>query len=225
MCGRFTLLATGDEIAAEFDLPAAPDVRPRYNIAPTQSVLAIRTAADGMRDGVPLHWGLIPSWSRDPSMAARMINARGETLTEKPAFRGAFKERRCLIPCSGFYEWRPIEGAKRKQPYFIRMADESLFGLAGLWERGKDAEGKQIESCTVITTEPNDLIRPLHDRMPVILDRRNFSQWLECSKQDLSKLTSLLCPFPAVRMFAFPVGLTVNAARNDTPACIEPLYK
>lgn len=225
MCGRFTLLATGDEIAAEFDLPAPPDVRPRYNIAPTQNVLAIRAAADGIRDVATLHWGLIPPWSRDPSMAARMINARCETLTEKPAFRGAFKERRCLIPCSGFYEWRSIEGAKRKQPYFIRMANESLLALAGLWERGKDAEGKQIESCTVITTEPNDLIRPLHDRMPVILDRRNFDQWLNPSDSDLSKLTSLFCPFPGNRMVAFPVGLTVNAARNDTPACIEPLKK
>lgn len=222
MCGRFTLTATGEELVAEFDLTEVPQIEPRYNIAPTQSVLAIRGTIEQQRRLARLHWGLIPPWARDPSMAARMINARAETLAEKPAFRDAFRNRRCLIPCTGFYEWREVQGSKRKQPFLIRMADRSLFALAGLWERGRDTNGDPIESCAVITTAPNKLMQTLHDRMPVILAKARYDQWLDVSNKDTSLLSDLLLPFPDSGMVAFPVGFSVNNARVDLPECIVP---
>jgi putative SOS response-associated peptidase YedK len=168
MCGRFALFASGEEVAQRFQLSETPLFDPRYNIAPTQTVPAVR-AGDGGRYLSLLRWGLIPSWSSDPKIAYKLTNARSETAASKPSFRSAFKQRRCLIPASAFYEWQKVS-AKIKQPYCIRPRDGGLFAFAGLWERWNDPAGETVESCTILTTEANELMRPLHDRMPVILD-------------------------------------------------------
>src|SRR5947209_13713856 len=166
MCGRFTLRTPKERIKREFQLKVEPFVEARYNIAPTQNVLAVRQSTDG-REAVELKWGLIPSWAKDASMGARLINARSETVTEKPSFREAFKRRRVIIPADGIYEWRRAGGSK--QPYFFHMRDDRVFGFAGLWDKWRDEEGEVIESCTILTTEANEVFRAVHDRMPVIL--------------------------------------------------------
>jgi len=232
MCGRFTL-ATSTEVVAEFfELASAPDIPPRYNIAPTQSVFAVVDAgesapsarASARRMLRTFHWGLVPAWAKDPSIGARMINARAETVANKPSFRSAFRRRRCLIPADGFYEWqKPHDGKKgRKQPYCIRMADGRVFALAGLWERWEGADGAAIESCTIITTTPNALIQPLHDRMPVILPRGDHALWLDPQVTDAGRVEPLLAPYPADGMDAHPVSTIVNNAANDTPLCCRP---
>ncbi|MBL8849492.1 MAG: SOS response-associated peptidase [Planctomycetaceae bacterium] len=209
MCGRYTLRATPAELVEIFGLFREPDVRPRYNIAPTQNVLAIRFDENATpREPVQLRWGLIPSWSKDARKP--LINARGDTVAVKPAFRSAFKKRRCLIAADGFYEWQALEG--RKQPHHIRLRDGRPFAFAGLWERWGD-----IESCAIITTEANDLIATIHDRMPVILPPDAWDAWLMPDGGN----TELLRPYPPEEMELHPVSLTVNNPRNDTPACLE----
>src|ERR1700676_4923775 len=173
MCGRFFILASPGELADLFQLAGVPDLAPRYNIAPTQPVAVVR-AADQARELVRLRWGLIPSWSKDAKMA--QINARSEPAAGKPMFRTAFRKRRCLIPASGFYEWKAT-GGKKKQPFCIRLADDKPFAFAGLWDRWEGPDGP-VESCCILTTDANELVRPIHDRMPVILDPRYFDQWL-----------------------------------------------
>ncbi|MCS7040325.1 MAG: SOS response-associated peptidase, partial [Anaerolineae bacterium] len=179
MCGRFTLTASGDELASLFDLEQAPNLEPRYNIAPTQPVAVVRLDREGRRREFTLmRWGLIPSWAKDIHIGNRLINARAETLTEKPAFRTAFRRRRCLIPANGFYEWqKPTAG--RKQPYFIGLPDRRPFAFAGLWEHWEGADGSVLDSCAIITTAANERVRVLHDRMPVILERTDFGDWLD----------------------------------------------
>jgi putative SOS response-associated peptidase YedK len=221
MCGRFTL-ATAPEIVAEFfELTVVPDLSPRYNIAPTQAAPAVLlTPERAQRVLRPLRWGLIPGWAKDPTIGNRMINARAETAAEKPAFRSAFRQRRCLVVSDGFYEWK--KGPGRKQPFYIRMRDDRPFAFAGLWEHWEADDGTGIDSCALLTTQPNDVLRAIHDRMPVILDRANYDLWLDPTMADVDRLKPLLCPYRAEEMKVYPVGTWVNSPTRDDPACIEP---
>jgi putative SOS response-associated peptidase YedK len=221
MCGRFTQAAPGEVIAALFELPQTPDLAPRYNIAPTQEVAAVRSAAGGGRELVRLHWGLIPSWAKDRSMGSRMINARSETAAEKPAFRAALKARRCLIVADGFYEWQRL--GTRKQPFFLALRDGRPFGFAGLWERWAEGSAEPVESCTILTTSANDAIAPIHDRMPVILNAADHAAWLDPGIREPAALLPLLRPLPADAVRAYPVSLLVNNPANDVPGCREPI--
>jgi putative SOS response-associated peptidase YedK len=172
----------------------------------------VRQIEDG-REAVLLKWGLIPSWAKDDSMSARLINARSETVTEKPAFREAFKRSRCIIPADGFYEWQRTEG--KKQPYFFHMRDEHPFGFAGLWDRWRGENGKVIESCTILTTEANEVLLPVHDRMPVILHPETYDEWLDADARAVESLKELLRPYPASEMTSYPVSARVNSPRNQ----------
>lgn len=220
MCGRFTSLLSWPEIVALFGPGAAaemaPDWKPRYNAAPTQMLPVIRLNAAGRREIVLLRWGFVPSWSKDPAMGAKLINARAETVAEKPAFRAAFKARRCLVPADGFYEWRRV--GSRKQPYRITFADGAPFAFAGLWERWTKGP-EPLETFTIITTTANSLVAPIHDRMPVIIDPADYDAWLEA--RDTAIPMALLEPYPAERMTAYPVGTRVNSPRNDDASVIE----
>ena len=222
MCGRFTLTHPDQDLALQFDLPEIPDLQPRYNIAPTQPVAAVRVAPESaVRELALLHWGLIPFWAKDPKIGSRMINARSETAAEKPAFRAAFRRRRCLVVADGFYEWQKLNGGK--QPFYIRLHDGKPFAFAGLWEHWEGPDGAVIESCTLLTTEPNDVIRPLHNRMPVILQARDYDLWLDAEVQQAEQLQPLLGPYLPGDMEAYPVSRWVNSPPNDDPRCIEPL--
>ena len=224
MCGRFTLISPGEVLAEFFELVDTPDIEPRYNIAPTQAVGVVRQDRDrGIRGFDLMHWGLIPSWAKDPTIGNRMINARSETAATKPSFRSAVKYRRCLLPTDGFYEWKAIAGQKRKPPYFIRMADDRPFAFAGLWAHWEGLDGAAIDSCTILTTEPNEMMADIHNRMPVILAPKDFTQWLDPAVQAADAVRPLLRSFPPAGMKAFPVNTTVNRPSNDTAACIEPL--
>ncbi len=221
MCGRYTLRSKPEVIAEAFGLPEAPLLEPRYNIVPAQAVPAIWLDLDrGRRELGLFHWGLIPSWADDPAIGNRMINARAETVAEKPAFRRAFQARRCLVLADGFYEWRR-EGS-RKQPYFIRMRDDRPFAFAGLWERWERG-GEPIESCTHLTTEPNEEVAPIHDRMPLILPESAYDLWLDPEVKDVRSLQPLLVPYPSDEMEAYPVSTLVNDPVHDVEACIRPL--
>jgi len=221
MCGRFTLRASASVIAEHFSIFELPPFSPRFNIAPSQPVAVVRLASPPSgRELVWLHWGLIPSWAKDPAIGNRMINARAETAAEKPAYRAAMRRRRCLLPADGFYEWQ--KAGRAKQPHFIRMKDDRPFAFAGLWETWEGPDNSYIESCTVLTTEPNDVVRPIHDRMPVILDPKNYEQWLDTTTEDPTGLLPLLRPYPSEQMRADPVNTLVNSPANDEPGCIEP---
>ena len=222
MCGRFTLSTPPETLAQLFDLPEVPTLKAHYNIAPTESIAAVRQPdRDGARQLAHLHWGLIPFWAKDRSSSARMINARAETVATSPAFRAAFRQRRCLVLADGFYEWQRQE--KRKQPFYLRMQDDSPFAFAGLWEHWDGPDGQVIESCTLITTVPNDLVRPVHNRMPVILPPDQYELWLDPTMREVKVLESLLQPYPEEAMKAYPVSQLVNIPANDDPQCIEPL--
>jgi putative SOS response-associated peptidase YedK len=224
MCGRFTLFDSASAVAGEFGLAEVPSLAQRYNIAPSQEIAAVRISAEGRaREYALLRWGLVPSWAKDPSFGDRMINARSETAAEKPAFRSAVRRRRCLVPASGFYEWKRTNG--RKQPYFIRMRAGKVFAFAGLWETWKEPGGSVVESCALLTTSPNDLLRPIHDRMPVIVSPRDYDLWLSPEIQDPRELASLFRPYPHEEMDAFPVGTAVNNPITDVPGLIEPLAR
>ena len=222
MCGRFTLATPKQDLVVQFNLPDIPDLQPRYNIAPTQPVAAVRVPTSGEgRELVMLHWGLIPFWAKDPKLGARLINARSETVADRPAFRAAFRRRRCLVPADGFYEWQKQNGTK--QPFFIHLQDGRPFAFAGLWEHWQDPDGGIIESCTLLTTRPNELVRPLHNRMPVILHPRNYVLWLDPETEDANVLNRLLDPYPSGEMEAYPVSRYVNSPQNEGPGCILPL--
>lgn len=208
MCGRFTLRTPKERIKREFQLQEEPFVEARYNIAPSQSILAVRQNIDG-REAAELKWGLIPSWAKDASIGSRLINARSETVLEKPSFREAFKKRRCIIPADGFYEFRARAGGK-KQPYYFRLRDERLFGFAGLWDRWKGQDGDVIESCTILTTEANQVLAPVHDRMPVILHPDTYEVWLNEDGRNAESLKELLRPFPDSEMIGYAVSTQVN---------------
>ena len=221
MCGRFTLTADPDELQSafpEFTFPA--QYAPRYNVAPSQPILAV--ANDGNNKADFFVWGLIPSWAKDPTIGNRMINARAETLAEKPAFRGSYKYKRCLILADGFYEWKAEPGTKTKTPYFIRLASGQPFAFAGLWDNWNGPDGSLVKSATIVTTEPNSLMATLHNRMPVILAREDYAQWLDPTPQKGESLQSLLKPYPAGQMTAHPVSTLVNSPANDLPDLIRP---
>ncbi len=223
MCGRFSLGASATTLVAQFDLFEAPAWTPRYNIAPTQEVLVVvKDPATASRQARRHRWGLIPSWAKDPAIGNQMINAQAETAATKPAFRVAFKKRRCLILADGFFEWKKEN--RHKQPYYIRLDDGRPFAFAGLWEHWEGPEGKAIDSCTILTATPNDLLRPLHHRMAVILPSSAYDRWLDPSIQEADRLQPLLQPYPSEEMTAYPVSTVVNNPANDTPRCTEPLH-
>jgi putative SOS response-associated peptidase YedK len=219
MCGRFARIVSDKKLREKYRLKETPQLDDRYNIAPSQPVAAVR-ATDGERELVLLKWGLIPSWSKDEKLGYKLINARSETVAEKPSFRSAFKQRRCLIPASGFYEWAKQETG-RKQPFFISLRDGEPFSFAGLWERWHDPVGEEIQSCTILTTTANEVMQPIHERMPVILGPSSEEQWLD-PQTSADALRSLLVPYSSEGMEARPVGLWVNNPRNDGPKCLEP---
>jgi putative SOS response-associated peptidase YedK len=200
-----------------------PDPVPRYNIAPTQAVAIVRIAPDtSVRQWQMVRWGLVPSWAKDASIGNRMINARGETIADKPSFRTAFRRRRCLVPADGYFEWR--KSGSGKQPYYIRLDDDRPFAMAGLWENWLDpATNETLQSCTLITTQANPLTQPIHDRMPVILNAADYELWLDPQLQDAERLGALLRPFAGTELRADPVDTYVNSPRNDDPRCVELL--
>ena len=219
MCGRYALYSPADAIADLFDATAEiDDLAPRYNAAPMQWLPVIRRRPSGERVIHALRWGLLPSWAKDETIAARLINARAETLSEKPAFRAAYRARRCIVPADGFYEW-----AKRpdgKQPYFIHAPDGTVLAFAGLWERWiRPADAEVIDSFTILTTEANPRIQPLHDRMPVILAPEVVDVWLDRAT-DPARLSELLTPFPEERLAMHPVSRAVGNVRNEGPELI-----
>ena len=220
MCGRYSLTSPVESLVDLFDAGPLGDYGPRYNIAPSQMVPVVRLDGDGDRAWAWLKWGLIPSWAKDPAIGNRMINARSETVSEKPSFRAAFRRRRCLIPADGFYEWQSRDGAK--QPHLIAATDGGQLAFAGLWEHWQDAEGAVIESCTIITTEANDRLRPIHPRMPVIVAPAHFDFWLAASETAGEMLRPLFAPLPDDSLTARPVSRRVNDPRNDDPGCQEP---
>ncbi len=221
MCGRFTLRTNAASLVGQFAADLPFDVPLRYNIAPTQLVASVRIQPDeAARQWQMVRWGLIPSWAKEASIGNRMINARAETVADKPAFRSAWRRRRCLIPADGYYEWQKT--GKSKQPYYIRMQDDVPFAMAGLWERWTNPEkGEIVESCTIITTDANELTRPVHDRMPVILNAADYEMWLDPRLPSPDPLRELLRPFDSHAMRADPVDTYVNSPRNDGPRCIQ----
>ncbi len=222
MCGRFSQTAAPEIIAEQFNVKEPLLVQPRYNIAPSQSIAAIRIDPDTTtRKLVMLRWGLIPSWAKDPKIGNQCINAKAETVAEKPSFRSAFKKRRCLVVATGFYEWQ-VQG-KHKQPLWIGLKSKRPFAFAGLWEHWKPAEGEPLETCTIITTEPNELMKPIHNRMPVILAPTSYDQWLDPTFQKIETLNGLLRPYQSEELTAYPVSTLVNNPRHDTPQCLEPV--
>jgi putative SOS response-associated peptidase YedK len=221
MCGRYTLTVDPADLQdafPEFSFPAQS--APRYNIAPSQPILAVPN--DGKNKADFFIWGLIPSWAKDPSIGNRMINARAETLAEKPSFRGALKYHRCLIFADGFYEWQAQPGSKSKVPHFIRLKSGEPFAFAGLWDSWHSADGSEIRSATIITTEPNALMAPIHNRMPVILKQDDYTQWLDPAPQSTNRFQDVLVPYPAKEMETNIVSTLVNSPGNDRPECILP---
>lgn len=214
MCGRYARFTPAEIYARLFDAEGAVALGPRYNVAPSQSVLAARSDAQGARELVALHWGLIPFWAKEPKTGYSTINARAETVATKPAFRQPFRKRRCLIAADGFYEWKRTSG--RKQPYYIRLRDGAPFAFAGLWERWR-GEDQIIESCSIIVTEANSLVATIHNRMPVILAPEDYGTWLDPKLEDAGALSPLLRPYGAEQMLASAVGFAVNNPRNDGP--------
>ncbi len=217
MCGRYSLAADAELIEGRFNvqLTGLPRI-PRYNVTPTQEVLTI--AGQSPRRAGMMRWGLVPSWAKDPSAGNRMINARAETLVRRPAFRMALERRRCLVVADGFYEWTSVGNHRVPRRFTLKSGEP--FAFAGLWERWKAPSGEDILSCTIITTGPNLVMQPVHDRMPVILSREAESLWLDAGAQDTDTLTRLLVPFPAEEMDAYEVSPLVNSPRNDVPECI-----
>jgi putative SOS response-associated peptidase YedK len=216
MCGRYTLTIDIKTVAEKFGVPASLDTSPRYNIAPTQEVVSV------MRNGAShlawLRWGLIPSWAKDESIGSRMINARAETLTEKPSFKGLLRSKRCLIVADGFYEWKQENGSKI--PMYMTLKSGEPFAFAGLWDLWKGPGGEHIRSCTIITTEPNDLVAPIHNRMPAILLPGAYADWLDPDMRDEQALSHWLAPYPAEEMAARPVSRLVNDPKRDSPELI-----
>jgi putative SOS response-associated peptidase YedK len=225
MCGRYTLAKLADLTDLFPWIREWPtDLPPRYNVAPSQAIPAVTNEHRDVLD--LLHWGLIPSWAKDPKIGNQMINARAESLADKPAYRAAIRRRRCLIPADGFYEWKaPPDAPKKtpKQPMYIRMKDGRPFAFAGLWEVWHDPGGSKVVSCTIITTEPNELMRPIHNRMPAILRPEAYDQWLQKGEADPQEMQSLLRPYPAGEMEAYPVSRQVNSPKEEGRHLIEPV--
>lgn len=224
MCGRFALNVTAADLTHVFDVPVPEDWSPRFNVAPSQDVLVLRAAAPEagrapVKHWTRMRWGLVPAWAKDPSIGNRMINARAETVAEKPSFRAAFANRRCLVPASGFFEWE--RAGSVKVPHLISVRDAPVFAMAGIWERWRAPEGSDVESFAIVTTAANTFMARIHDRMPVILPREHWNAWLgEAPKESL---TGLLTPPPSEALREHAVSKRVNNPRNDDPACVEPV--
>ena len=221
MCGRFTLRTPQTILIKRFGDGIPDDLRPRYNIAPTQTILAIRQP-EFKREILEFRWGLIPFWAKEAKIGYSLINARADTVATKPSFRAAFKKRRCLILADGYYEWQKLD-AKNKQPYHIHMKDNRTFTFAGLWESWTDPESKkEIESCTIVTTDANEATAKIHDRMPVILDEAARETWLDSKIQDGAKLEPLLAPYAEKDLVFDPISTYVNSPKNQGEKCLEP---
>ena len=220
MCGRYALHTHPDVIKLQFGLSGVPEFKPKYNIAPSSDVLIVREDKDRGRSADLYRWGLIPGWAKDPAIGNKLANARGETVAEKPSFRSAFRHWRCLVPASGFYEWKTVAG--KKQPYYIHPKGDELFGLAGITELWNGPDGP-LRTVSLITTEPNELMREIHDRMPVIVPREDYAAWLDPRNQDAAKLKGFIRSYPAERMATYPVSKAVSNARNEGAELIRPL--
>ncbi len=225
MCGRYSLTTPADTLAKHFQLTKSPSLSPRFNIAPSQPIAVVRISAPRHeRECVQVRWGLIPAWAKDPGIGNKMINARAETVAEKLAFRGALARSRCLVPADGYYEWqREGRMGQRKQPFYIRLRNGHPFAFAGLWERWAGPDGTIVESCAILTTEPNESLKDIHERMPVILAQADYDQWLDPAIRQAQLLQPLLRPYPPEGMTAYAVNLRVNDPSHDDAGCIEPL--
>ncbi|HVR23465.1 MAG TPA: SOS response-associated peptidase [Candidatus Polarisedimenticolia bacterium] len=225
MCGRYRLSRRKQLVEEYFDCGSEePDWVPRYNIAPTQPVAVIRqNPKEPVRELSLMRWGLIPSWAKDPSVAAGMINARSESASTKPAFRDAMKSRRCLIPADGFYEW--MRTGKAKQPYCFEVNEGELFAFAGIWDRWKDPSGQWVKSCSILTTVPNAVTSAVHDRMPVILDSDAYDLWLDPGMTNVTEASALLRPCDARLMRSYPVSTRINHVVNDDAECSAPVVE
>lgn len=222
MCGRFTLVTDPLQVLERFVIDEMKiDLQPRYNVAPGQLIPAI-IATGGKRRIGQLRWGLVPAWAEDEKVGYKLINARAETVGDKPAFQRLLERKRCIIPADGFYEWRQLEG-KKKQPMRIMMKSQALFAFAGLYDTWTSPRGEKLHSCTIITTKPNDVVRDIHERMPVILRRQDEAIWLDRERCDAELLRSLLVPYDAAEMRSYPVPVMVGNVRNDSPECIKTL--
>ena len=219
MCGRYTVTATPEVLRALFRYQEQPNFPPRFNIAPTQPI-AIVQLVDGKRQFALVRWGLLPSWVKDPKSFTLLINARGETAAEKPAFRAAMKRRRCLIPADGFYEWKAL--GTRKQPYFIRVKSGAPFAFAGLWETWTGPNGEELETAAIVTTNANRTLSPIHDRMPVVVPPEAFDLWLDSATVDATTAAALIQPAPENFFEAYPVSTNVNRVANDNPKLLDP---
>ena len=224
MCGRYELHSHPATIALAFALAYPPEVNARYNIAPMTEVPIIRVDSEGERQFGRMRWGLVPRWSKDTSIGSRLINARGETIADKPSFQMAYRRHRCLLPADGFYEWKNLGGGSaagaqaRKQPQHIGMKDGGLFALAGLYERWRSDDGVVLDTCAIVTTKANALLETLHDRMPVIVPAEHYARWLDPANSDVM---DLVAPYPADAMAYHPVSSRVNNVRNDDASLIE----
>jgi putative SOS response-associated peptidase YedK len=219
MCGRYRLTHSYEELSEIFDAQGKVEVAPRYNIAPSQPIVAIRER--GGRQISTLRWGLIPAWAKDASIGFKTINARAETVATTPSFREPFKSQRCLIPADGFYEWK--RNGKTKQPYCFEMVDGNLFAFAGLWDRWIDPRGETVEGCTILTTTPNALLADIHDRMPVILTPDDYDLWLNPKAGNTAAAMKMLRPYDASLMRGYPVRPRVSNVENDDAECARPL--
>ena len=221
MCGRFSLNADPTQLKKIFPWLNVPDnLEPRYNVAPGQPVAVVPNDGENRLDF--FIWGLIPSWAKDPKIGNRMINARAETVDQKSSFKAAFRRRRCLVLADGFYEWKREPTTKTKIPMYVKLKSSSPFGMAGLWEIWHNGNGSEVRSCTIITTEPNELLSEIHNRMPVILPEERYRMWLNPDEGDPCELKSILIPYASEKMTAYPVSRLVNNPANDTAACLEP---
>lgn len=220
MCGRFSLHANPEVIALAFKVGLVPDWKARYNITPSSKIIIVREGVEAGRVATLCKWGLIPGWAKDPAIGNKLANARGETVDEKPSFRNAFKRSRCLIPASGFYEWKTVVG--RKQPYYMHPLGAPLFAIAGITERWQGPEGV-VETCAIITTGPNGVMSNIHDRMPVILSAEDHDAWLDPRNQSVAALKQLIKPCADSAMTAYAVSTRVNAPKNEDAGLIEPL--
>jgi putative SOS response-associated peptidase YedK len=220
MCGRYTIVASPEALRALFGYAEQPNFPPRYNVAPTQPIPIVRFV-NGARHFALVRWGLLPSWVKDPKKFTLLINARGESLSDKPAFRAAMKRRRCLIPADGFYEWKG--GGPRKQPYYIRAKSGEPFAFAGLWETWTGPNGEELETAAIVTTAANKTLAPIHDRMPVIVPPDQFDLWLDNSTEDVAAVAALIHPAPENLLEAYPISTDVNRVANDNPKLLEPV--
>jgi putative SOS response-associated peptidase YedK len=222
VCGRFTLSTSPIEIANHFDLDETPELKARFNVAPGQSIATVSVAGEARRSVLSLRrWGLVPSWAKDSKIGNRLINARAETVSEKPSFRSALRRRRCLVPADGFYEWSGPKGSK--QPYFIGLDGRALFGFAGLWERWTDPEGEMLESCTLLTTNATEHLSALHARMPVIVDPVDYELWMDPDVSEPDLVSPIVGRNLGGALGFYPISEHVNDVRHDDPHCLEAI--